>query len=399
MKAVNLEDIVDIIDSKIKPVKAIDIPLKEAYRCVIGEDAYASMDQPPFPRSPLDGYAFKSFDSIGADRSRPAVLKLVDDSFAGSPSRSFLEDGCAVKIMTGGRIPDGADCVIKQESVDVEEDMLKVYQQLDPYENYCHQGEDYKTGTLLIRKGSILDAAGVAVLASSGFINVRCRPTIKAGILSTGDELRRPGSPLPYGCIYDSNEYYIYARMKDFGIDCACMEPADDKKEDIIDKMKRALENLDLLITTGGTSVGDKDMIPEALEKMGAEIVFHGVSMKPGMPTLLAVLDGKVILGLSGNPFAAAVGFEVMIRHILNAMYGSKIYRAEKKIAVLGNDFDKSSKMRRFIRGVYEDGRVYIPAAQGNGQLSSMTGCNCLVDIPAGSGPVCAGEQVTVQML
>lgn len=394
-----LEDVIKTIKERIMPLSPVNKSLKEAYGCVLAEDAYASMDQPPFPRSPLDGYALKAFDSAGASKDRPAILKIVDDSFAGSPAKAFLEDGCTVRIMTGGRIPDGADCVIRQENVDVEKDMLKIYQQLERFENYCHRGEDYQAGQLLAAKGSRLDAASVAVLASSGFINVQCVPKARAAILSTGDELRRPGSPLPMGCIYDSNEYYIHARMKDYGIDCRCMDPAEDSMSNLILKIEEALENTDLLITTGGVSVGEKDLMPNALRAMGAEVIFEGISVKPGMPTMAAVLDNKVILALSGNPFAAAVCFELLIKDVLNAMYGSDIYKSVRKTAMLKNDFNKSSKIRRFIRGIYDNGEVFIPAAQGNGQLSSMVGCNCLVEIPEGSNPLVKGETVVVSML
>ena len=394
-----LEDVVETIKNRITPLSSVNRTLKEAYGSVLAEDAYASMDQPPFPRSPLDGYAFKSFDTAGAGPERPAILKLVDDSFAGAPARAFLEDGCAVRIMTGGRIPDGADCVIGQETVDVEKGMLRVYRQMETYENYCHQGEDYKKGQLLVEKGMKLDAAAIAVLASSGFINVQCVPKVRAAILSTGDELRRPGSPLPQGCIYDSNEYYLHGRMQDFGIECKCMDPVKDDLKALYCSIKEALENTDLLMTTGGISVGEKDLVPNALRAMGAEVIFQGIAIKPGMPTMIAVLDGKVIFALSGNPFSAAASFEVLIRHVLNAMYGREIYKPERKQAVLENDFGKASRARRFIRGVYDNGRVKIPAAQGNGQLSSMVGCNCLVDIPAGSDPLKAGETVNIQML
>lgn len=399
MGAKKLENIIDIIKKSIRPLDAIDLSLNDAYGCVLAEDAHASIDQPPFPRSPLDGYAFKSFDTVGADERRPAILKLVDDSFAGNPAKAYLEDGCAVRIMTGGRIPDGSDCVIRQELVDVENDMLKVYQQLKPYENYCRQGEDYSIGQKLIGKGSCLDAASIAVLASSGFTNVRCVPKAKVAYLSTGDELRRPGSPLPLGCIYDSNEYYIRSRMKDFGIDCVCKESAEDNKEDILRKIKGALEEADLLITTGGVSVGDKDLVPDTLVSMGAEMIFQGISMKPGMPTLMASYGDKLILGLSGNPFSAVVSFEVLIKHILNALYGNEVFKTEIRKVILADDFNKSSKNRRFVRGKYEEGKVYIPGTQGNGQLSSMIGCNCLVDIAAGSGHMKAGSEVTVQLL
>lgn len=399
MRANRLEDVLEIIKEKITPLPVVNKPLKEAYNCILGETAHASMDQPPFPRSPLDGYAFKAKDTQGASQDEPAVLKLADNCFAGTPSENVIRDGHAIRIMTGGMIPEGADCVIMQEKTDAEKGLLKVYQQMKPFENYCHKGEDYKAGQVLAEKGMKIDAAVIAVLASSGYINVQCIPKVRAAILSTGDELRRPGSPLPAGCIYDSNEYYLHARMQDFGVECKCMDSAEDQIDDLFLKVKSALEDTDLLITTGGISVGEKDLVPNVLRMMGAQIVFQGIAMKPGMPTLMAIADGKVILGLSGNPFSAVVSFEVLIKHILNAMYGAEAFKTEELTAVLENSFPKRSKARRFIRGRYADGKVLIPAAQGNGQLSSMVGCNCLVDIPAGSEAVEKGKTVNIRML
>ena len=193
---------------------------------------------------------------------------------------------------------------------------------------------------------------------------------------------------------------YTSARLTELGCSVLYKDSVGDDTETIGEAIRKASENTDLVVTTGGVSVGEKDLLHEVVKAIGAEIIFHGVDMKPGMPTMLAVLNKKtVILSLSGNPFAAAVGLEVIGRYIISAISGDMSILPKRREAVLNNGFEKSSKSRRFIKGVEKDGRVTIQSSQGNGSLKSTVGCNCFVDIPTGSKNLSAGDKAVVLLV
>ena len=244
-----------------------------------------------------------------------------------------------------------------------------------------------------------MDAASVAVAAGAGFTQLRVRRRARAVILTTGDEVRQPGTVLPAGKIYDSNTAYLSARLHQLGVETVAALTQEDDLTALSAALRRYAGEVDLILTTGGVSVGEKDLLEQAVKAAGAEVIFHGIDIKPGMPTLFAVLGNARLLGLSGNPFSAVVPFELLLRPMLAEMTGDPepLLRADTAIAAQG--FDKASPSRRFLRAFCKQGRGYPPAAQSNGQMRSMIGCNCLIDVPAGSGAIRPGDPVRILWL
>lgn len=375
------------------------VPLAESVGRRLTSDIRSAFPQPPFDRAPLDGYAVVAADVASATPDTPVKLQVVDKLWAGMPARVGVKRGQAVRLMTGCMIPSGADAVIRQEDTDLGVEIVQIFRPVASGKNICYRGEEYGTDALLLRRENRVDAASVAVAAGAGFTQLRVRRRARAVILTTGDEVRQPGTVLPAGKIYDSNTAYLSARLHQLGVETVAALTQEDDLTALSAALRRYAGEVDLILTTGGVSVGEKDLLEQAVKAAGAEVIFHGIDIKPGMPTLFAVLGNARLLGLSGNPFSAVVPFELLLRPMLAEMTGDPepLLRADTAIAAQG--FDKASPSRRFLRAFCKQGRVYPPAAQSNGQMRSMIGCNCLIDVPAGSGAIRPGDPVRILWL
>ncbi|MGL5436154.1 MAG: molybdopterin molybdotransferase MoeA [Lachnospiraceae bacterium] len=396
-KPISLVEAQSMLRQYVLPLRPRYLSLQESLQCKLAKDLLAEIDHPPFSRSPYDGYALIAQDS--KLENTPVALKVVGASYAGKPYTSIITSGQAVRIMTGGCIPKGADCVIMQEETEEDQGEVMIYRPLSTYENYIPRGEDFLKGTLLVERGEIVTSTVASVAASAGYTELYCVKPIKAAVLSTGSELKKPGTTLSAGQIYDSNSTFLHARFRELGISVIEVESVEDTLEMLMQSITQGLEKADILVTTGGVSVGQRDLVPDALGQLGAEIIFHGVDIKPGMPAMFALLDGKPIIALSGNPFAAAVSFEVLVRPALAAMSGNAGFLPKVVTAKLKNGYGKKSKVCRFLRAKLENGEVILPDGQGNGQMRSMVGCNCLAEIAAGNDALPAGTEVKVHLL
>lgn len=394
--SINIEQAVELLLAHVPELDEEIVPLTEALGRVTTRDITAQIEQPPFDRSPLDGYAFRAVDSCGASRENPVVLQVVDKLYAGQTSTVAVEPGQAVRLMTGSMIPVGADCVLRQEDTDEGETVVRIYQQLKPDSNFCHRGEEYGMGDCLLPAGTVVDAAAVAVAAGAGCTGLPVIRRLRAAVLSTGDEVQQPGETLQPGKIYNANTAYLLARLRQLNVDVTESLSSKDDLETIVEALERCAENADFIITTGGVSVGQKDLMEQAVRRFGGEIVFHGIAIKPGMPTLFAVKGKTMILGLSGNPFSAAVPFELLLRPALYRMTRNPAYQLRQETVQAANGFDKRSPTRRFLRAICENGQVSMPEEQANGQMRSMIGCNCLIDVPAGTERIRQGDAVEI---
>ena len=397
---IELEEARALLAESVRPLGVEQVSRQEALGRTLAEDVTAPLDQPPFDRSPLDGYALRSADLTGASPEHPVSLRVVETVYAGGVPSRALGPGEAIRIMTGAMLPRGCDCVLQHERTDNGLKQVQIYAALSPHDNYCDRGEDYRTGEVLLPAGTVVDAAAVGVLASAGLssVPVRRRPVVR--VLSTGDEVVSPDlHPLPAGKIYGSNQELLTARLRELGVsDVKGLLIGDDPRE-VADTMAQLLGECDLLITTGGVSAGDKDIFHEALPLLGAERVFWKVNLKPGTPAMYSLWQGQPILSLSGNPFAAAATFELLARPLLAALTGESRFSLRSRTAVVEGSFPKASPGRRFLRGFYREGRVSLTGKNDSGMLASLVGCNCLVDLPAGSPPVQEGQTVTVLLL
>lgn len=398
MRELTLEQAQGLLLERIRKIEETEkVLLWEGTGRVLAEDVFAEHDQPPFPRSPLDGYALRSSDIKGASKDSPAKLTVIDEVDAGHVSKMQVVEGTAVRIMTGAPVPEGADCVVGQEDTDYGEDTVEIYEEIGSYENYCFAGEDYKAGEKIIDAGIRLGAVEIGILASLGLEKVRVLRKARAAVLTTGDELALPGEELKPGRIYDSNLYTLVTRLTGLGAEVVRKGRTKDSPKEAAEWIREAGKEADIILTTGGVSVGKKDIMHDVLKILGCERIFWKIAIKPGMPTLCAQYEGKLLICLSGNPFGAAVNMELLVRPVLSKLMGRKDLELKRVRAVTESGFPKRSGVTRYVRAFYEDGRVRIPeGSNASGILSTMCGCNCLIEIPAGTPELKKGEEVWI---
>ena len=401
MSGLILEQAQNLLLERVNMIKdAEEITLWDAGGRVLAKDIYAEHDQPPFPRSPLDGYAVRSADISTASKDHPVRLRVLEEVDAGHVGSRCVEPGTAVRIMTGAPIPDGADCIVGQEDTDYGEETVEVYEPIGSYENYCYAGEDYKAGTKILGEGLLLGAVEVGILASLGLEGVSVYRSPKAAVITTGDEIILPGEELAGGKIYDSNLYTLVTRLRMWGMEVTAKERVGDDAAFAAERIREAAGNADLVITTGGVSVGKKDIMHEVVKLLGCETIFWKIAVKPGMPTLCAQYQGKLLICLSGNPYGATVNLELLVRPLLCKMSGRPDLKIRRVRAVTVSTFPKMSRVTRYVRGYYENGKVRIPdGSNASGILSTMCGCNCLIEIPAGTSRLERGDTADIILL
>ena len=401
MENIELELALQIIDESVNQISNTEkVNIEEARGRIIGEDIYAPINQPPFNRSPLDGYALKSEDTLGASKNNPIKLKVVDEVFAGGNINTILENKQAIRIMTGAEIPEGADCVIRQESTNYDMDEVEIYSELKRYENYCFAGEDVKKGSKLISKGEKLTYIHIGLLAVMGITQVLVQRKPRVGIISTGDEIISVGQTLGKGKIYDSNRVTISMRLLDFGCEIISSKIMSDEVHHVSEEIHNLIDKVDVIITTGGVSVGKKDIMHEVIKTINANRLFWRVKMKPGTPAIYSIYKNKPIISLSGNPFAAIATFEIMGKELIYKLTGDIDLKQIRVKSIMEDDFLKYSKGRRIVRGIYKNNKVYLPqGGHSPGMLYSMLGCNCLIDIKPGTKQLLKGDEVDIILI
>ena len=400
MELLELEHAVEVLLSYVKTPQTERVPLMEAAGRTAAEDVYAAISNPTFDRSPLDGYTFAAACVAGATAERPVRLRVVGEECAGESYAGTVGAGETVRIMTGGAIPAGCDCVIRQEDVREDGDAILVPFPLRAHENYCDAGEDVRAGTHIIRKGQTLRAADLAVLASQGHTEAAVYRRPRVAVASTGDELLPPGEALRPGKIYNSNLFLIAARLKELGLDPVVLGILPDDVEEAAREIAAHAEGIDLFLTTGGVSVGKKDIMHGVVPVMGAERIFWRVNMKPGAPAIAYTRGDMLGIALSGNPFAAYATFELLARPVLARMQGCDEVQLRRTRAKLADAFPKECLGRRFLRArMGDDGLVYLPDQHESGTLYSAAGCDAFVDVPEGTPPLAVGTTVDVVLL
>lgn len=394
---ISLEEAVDILNINTQNLDVIEVNLLEAVGKVLAENVYSTINNPPFNKSAMDGYAIISEDTL----NKNAKLEIIDEVFAGYASEKKVKNGTAIRIMTGAPIPEGANAVIKQEDVVKEENFINVKKVLKENDNICFKGEDIKENQLLVKKGKKLDYADIGIISSSGIETIKVYRSPKVAFISTGDEVLDVNEQLKKGKIYNSNKYSILSRIKELGYEIVYINHENDSYEEIGNKIKEASKVADLIITTGGASVGEKDLIKEAIGSIDGEKLFWKILIKPGSAVLCSKFNEKLIISLSGNPTAALTTFELLVKTSLEKLSGKENIEIIREKAILKNDFLKKSKQRRFLRGytmANENGQqVFITQVKsGNGILSSALNSNCLIEIESGNNGLEEGEIVTI---
>lgn len=401
-KFIALEEALEILNKNTKALKSEVVSIKDSLKRVLYGDIKSKINNPPFNKSVFDGYAFKSEDSKGTSKENPIELKIVDEIFAGDFSEREIKSGEAVRIMTGAPIPVGADCVLKQEETERQGDLVKIFKEMKENQNISFMGEDIKIGETLIKKGKRLDYADLGIMASSGISEVLVYKKPRVSIISTGDEVCDINSTLKPGKIYDSNLYSLSARIEELGYNVLSMEHVGDNIIKIGKAIEKAFEKSDIVFTTGGASVGEKDLMQKVSESIGFERLFWKIKIKPGSAVVCSKKEEKILISLSGNPNAALTTFELLGKPVLKKLEGKEEnINIKREKGILMDSFNKKSPQRRFLRGnvIYDEkgAKVYITQIKsGNGILSSLLNANCLIEIEKGNEGLNRGEVVNI---
>lgn len=395
-----IEEAVALLSAHCGEIKnTIQVPVTEAVGMVTCEDVVSDIMVPPFPKSAMDGYAVRGEETIGADREHPMVLQVLGELCAGDYEEYRYRPGSAVRVMTGAYVPEGFDAVIRQEDTDYGEETVQIYKEASAFSNYCKVGEDICAGEVVIPKNTRLSPVHIGILASIGKAGVKVYERLRVSIVSTGTELTEAGSSLAPGKIYNSISYLLAAAVRQKGFVVCRTETCADEEKLLTEKLKEAVKESHIVITTGAVSVGKKDIIPKVLADMGAEKLFQGVDIQPGTPTMASVYQGKIILSLSGNPYAALANFECYFWPMAAKLQHNASFDSVQDTVVLDCEYAKVNKHRRLIRAKAEQGRVWIPSqTHASSVLHNLTECNCMIDLEAGRA-VKRGDTVRIRYL
>lgn len=366
---------------------AEDTPLEDALGLILARDLYATVDSPPFDNSAVDGYAVRS-----ADAEVGRVFKVVDEAPAGRPAQRSIGEGEAIKIFTGGVIPDGSDAVVMVENTSGWGEEFELKKAASPGQNVRPAGQDTREGEVILRAGTEIGAPEIALAATQGYgaLPVHRRPRVV--VLSTGTELVEPGTrELAPGEIFDSNSFAMVAQAREAGAEARRIAAASDDAENLRAAVEEALETADVVVTTGGVSVGEKDLVKGTMLDLGAEQVFWGVKFKPGKPLFYGTRGETRLFGLPGNPVSAMVCFDLFVRPALMGMMGREDKRRPRVEVYFDEDvqnrFGRMHAMRVGLTRTEKGWRAESVGAQGSGLVSSLTRADALALI----GPECEG--------
>jgi len=397
--SLSFEQALDRIKESIQPIKGKkNVTIHEATGHILAGDVTSPLDVPPFINSAMDGYAINSID---IPQSGEQTLKIIGKSFAGAPFNGEVKAGESIRIMTGAVVPDGADTVIMQEHVEVDGDNIKIGCEHKAKQNVRNPGDDFFTGDIIIKAGERLSPAKLGLLASVGVTEFKVIRKPVVAFFSTGDELKGLGQTLAPGDIYDSNRYILFGMLEKMGVECIDMGVVPDIKQEIEDTLKEAANIADLVITSGGASVGEADFIKIILDEIG-QVGFWKIAMKPGKPLAFGHINNTIFFGLPGNPVSAMATFYQFVQPSLKLLEGEIIEAPIRLIAKCTNKIKKRPGRKDFQRGIMsndENGQLIVNTTgiQGSHMLSSMAKANCFIVLNRDAGDIESGEMVEVQ--
>ncbi len=365
------------------------VALTEAHGRVLAEQVWSPLDLPVFDNSAMDGYAVRAGDVAAAKPESPVRLRLVGKVAAGETSWAEVKAGTCVRLFTGSPLPPGADAVVIQEDTRVESSDAGAVLFLDsvkPSENVRHRGEDVKQGELLAQAGEVLTTGRIGLLAAAGSTHVGVGRRPIAGLLATGAELQEPGQPLGPGRIYDSNRIGLGVLLGCAGGVAKLFPLVPDKLDATRQGLEQALAQCDVVVTSGGVSVGEMDFVRSALERAGGELQFWKVAIKPGRPFVFGRYQTKLLFGLPGNPVSALVTFLLLVRPALLRWQGATDVALPRHPGVLADPLSNPGPRRHFMRvKVDAAGNIRSAGRQASHVLSSLAAANGLVDVPPGT--------------
>ena len=402
MSLVKVDEARKIILERITPRGVEKIPINEALGRVLAEDIVARRNNPPLDNSAMDGYALIAADIESATPENPVRLDVIEDVAAGYSATIKVRRGQATRIMTGAPIPPGADAVIMQEDTERDGTGVLVKDKAEDRENIRDAGEDVREGDTVMHRGTDIRPAHIGMMAVVGRSTVYVGRRPRVAILSTGDEIMELDEQPTGPCIYNSNGYMLAAQIQSAGGIPCYLGIARDDENDLMEKFEWALQ-CDLVVSSGGVSVGDYDLVKASLKKMGQDMLFWKVAMKPGKPLAFGQIDEVPIFGLPGNPVSSFVSFEQFARPSIRKMMGAIELTHRTVQARLTRTLHKKAGRLHFLSAVvqWENGACTVTPAQeqGSGILKSTVKANGLLIFPLESTEITVGEQVSVQML
>jgi molybdenum cofactor synthesis domain-containing protein len=396
-ETIPLDEAIAILGDAILPIDRVEtVPLGYANGRVIAEPITASMDVPPFDRAAMDGYAVIAEDTFGAGRYEPRVLRCVETVYTGQLPRKGITHGECVEIATGAPLPEGADAVVMvEETLKSGEGEVQIFTPVYPRQHVGRRGADIAAGHTIFAPGEVLNPSRVGALAAVGLIEVSVYERPRVAILSTGNEIVPPGQPLRPGQIYDVNRFTLASIIAAHGSVAIEQQTAPDNIDDLIAAVSEAA-SADLLVFSGGSSVGERDLIMDVLHKTG-EVLFHGIAVKPGKPTVFGRVNGRPVLGMPGYPTSCLSNAYMLLVPALRRMARLPEYRPEVVRLPLSQRIVSTTGRRQFYTVRIEKG-VAMPAFKASGDITSMSRADGYIEISEQTDIVEAGEIVDVKL-
>jgi molybdopterin molybdotransferase len=391
---ISVDEAQRIVLERAKRLDSERVPIERAAARVLAEPVAALVDLPPFPSSAMDGYALRSADTADPSTRLPIVARIA----AGSPAYRALAPGEAMAISTGGAVPEGADAVVPLELVEESDEAIGVPEPVAQGANVRERAGDVSAGDIVLEPGARLGPAQVAALAAAGVSEVQCSKRPRVGILVTGSELRQPGEPLGAGEIYESNGLLLATALQLAGAVPAQLGVVADDADEHERAMERALLGFDMLVTSGGASVGPHDLVRATQAKLRVEELFWGVSVKPGKPVAFGVRRDHLVFNLPGNPVSVLVTFELFVRPAVNVLLGVPDPLPEYRPGILASTVKRNPHRDEYVRATRrrEGDTVVLDPLPGreSHMIASAARADALVAVEAGDGELAAGEEI-----
>ncbi len=383
-----------IIQQYIEVLPAMPVKLHAAVGCKLATDVFATVDIPAYPQSSMDGYAF-SFIDWQQHRS----LLISGEMAAGANESKQLSPKTAVRIFTGAPVPPGADTVVMQEKIIAENGLLQIQdEQLQQGANVRLKGSEIKAGELALAAGAVLTPAAIGFLAGIGITEVMIYPAPSVTVIITGNELQKPGQSLKYGQVYDANSFALSAVLGELGVHQIEIVQVPDIIEQLNEALEQALQKTDLVLLTGGVSVGDYDFVTRSAQNCGITTRFHKLKQRPGKPLFFGNKDRKLVFGLPGNPSSVLTCFYMYVLPVITGMRGYKQGLRQQQVP-LSQTYQKNTQLTHFLKGWYDGQKATPLGAQESYRMRSFAEANCLIEIEEGAVNLQEGDLVTIHLL
>ncbi len=398
LNVVSLEEAEKIINDSVLSYDSSceSVFLKESVGRVLAENVYSRENLPAFNRSTVDGFALRASDTYGCSESMPAQLITIGEVFMGEKADISVSQGECVRISTGGMLPEGADSVVMVENTDCSFDELcLIFKSVSPFENVTRKGDDLKEGQLILKKGTCLSSKHIGVLAALGITSVKVQKKIRIGIISTGDELVDIGDELTPGKIRDINSYLLFASAQENGCTAKTYGIIGDSFDEIYAAVRKATEENDIVLISGGSSAGVKDMTVKVISSLG-EVRFHGIALKPGKPTIYGTINGKAVFGLPGNPAAAFYVTLLTVMPLIKKLYGKSSAKNTVRCTIAKN-ISSNHGREEIVSVKIKDGKAF-PVYAKSAFVSPLAECDGYIIISRNSEGLKENEEVTVNL-